>query len=140
MNPFTILQLMSTAATMAPQLASLAKLGFHGITPGVIGDTLPTLEPLLAELGSLFSPSAPAAVHSTIAALSLVLHGKPAAGIQEALNDYLNGTPGYVLLIVDGAFGPKSWAAVLMAQTKAGIKADGWFGKATALAIGYVAK
>lgn len=134
MNPFIIYKLMTSAATLLP---SLKGLSFGSITPAAISGLLGDSEPLLAELGSLFSPSAPAAVHAVIAATALALDGHPGSAIQSALNAYLAGVPGFTPLVTDGKMGPKTSAAIMMAQTKGGIKADGWFGMATAELIGY---
>ncbi len=140
MNPLTILSLVSTAVQVLPQIQTLFKGGVANVTPATVSATLPQLEPLLAQLGSLISPNAEAAVHATVGAVAAFASGNTVAGMQGALNAYLANTPGFVALKVDGKYGPKTAAAVVMAQTKAGIKADGWFGQATAAALNFVLK
>lgn len=139
MNPLTIISIVSTLVQAAsdPNVQALIHGGIKAITPAKINSAIPSLEGPLAQLGALISPKGEANVHATIGAISIFTSNTPMAfKEQQALNIFLAGTPGFVPLAVDGKLGERTHNAIVLAQQKAGIKADGWLGEITAGAIG----
>lgn len=140
MNPLEIIELVQQMSSLSPKLQGIVSGGWKNFTPENVNSLLPQLEPLLARLGAMVSPAAEEGVHAAIGATAAFLGGNNTKGVQIALNAYLKDVPGFVRLVEDGVAGQKTHDAIRLAQTKAGIPVDGWFGQVTAQAVGFVLK
>lgn len=91
---------------------------------------------VLAEIGAVEFPKLAPELHAAAAALSH-LHKDNTAYAQDALN--IIASTGYIKLdaplVVDGKWGPKTKAAVIMLQTKLGMPANGFLADAEYSAI-----
>lgn len=89
---------------------------------------------LLQQIGAEFFPKANPAI-AIVGGLIAAFDPNTAKWLQGSLNILLAGTAGYVPLVVDGQYGPKTKAAVEQMQAKLGLTVDGLAGKLTQAAI-----
>jgi peptidoglycan hydrolase-like protein with peptidoglycan-binding domain len=121
----SIVSLVSTFLPIVTQVAQLWKTsaGFSAIAKVIMAS--PAAADLVA-LGAAMFPSAEKSIQAVLAAIHL---GVPDATkwVQTALNaaekiGYINFGSA---LVVDGKFGPKTFAAVVLLQSKLGVQATG---------------
>jgi len=125
--------------TLLPQIASIAGPIISAIETGVSVNSIGTLvsnPQVLNVFQTLGTQLFPKAAPQIALAGSLLATYSPnyVKWLQGMLNAYLKPNPP---LAVDGAYGPKTIAAVQAAQSKLGIKIDGVAGDATMAALSY---
>jgi peptidoglycan hydrolase-like protein with peptidoglycan-binding domain len=89
---------------------------------------------LLQSIGAEFFPKANPTI-AIVGGLIAAFDPNTTKWLQGSLNTLLAGTAGYVPLVVDGQYGPKTRAVVEQIQTKLGLTVDGLAGKLTQAAI-----
>lgn len=94
------------------------------------------LASILEGVGKTFFPKAEPALHVVAGAMA-AFDPNTTKWVQNACNTLLDPSPH---LVVDGAYGPKTKAAVERLQTQLGVKVDGWAGALTQAAISAVLK
>ena len=125
LNMMTIMSLVSGAVSLGSQIGKLweSSAGFSAIAQAIM--TSPALKAFEATGAELF-PSVDKAIQKVLGALH-VAYPQSTQWIQTALNaaqtlSYIKfGDP----LAVDGKFGPKTFAAVVVLQAKLGLKTTG---------------
>ena len=121
----SIISLLTTFLPLIPQITQLWKssAGFPAIADVILKSPAAAD---LAVIGAALFPSADKKIQAVLAAIHL---GVPEATkwVQTALNaaqkiGFINFGPA---LAVDGSFGPKTFAAVVLLQSKLGVQASG---------------
>lgn len=124
MNLDVILQIIN----VLPKIQDALRTG--GSVIGVITKLAPDLLPILTALGTKFFPQVPAA-STAQAAIDVVFDSDGTKWVQNGLNALGQKPP----LVVDGAYGPATKAAVSAYQTAHALKVDGWAGPKTSAAM-----
>lgn len=116
--------LLSAAGTIR-EIVAIA--GSNASIVEKVVSSLPVLAPALEKYGADFFPNVKPALRIAAAAMT-AYDSNTTKWIQGALNAMLELDPP---LKVDGSYGPKTKAAVELAQAKLGLKVDGWAGQLT---------
>jgi len=100
-----------------------------------IRQSVPGLASLLENVGGTLFPKVKAQLRIAAGAMA-AFDPNITKWVQGSLNALLADETGYVPLVVDGLYGPKTRAAVEQLQAKLGLTVDGWAGNLTQTAIG----
>lgn len=128
----SILGLLPTLVTALPKLLSLSSLG---LTSTSLSTLVPEIVPLLENVGKSLFPKLAPELHA-IAAATTAFNPNFTMWLQGSLNGFLNDPS--LELAVDGAYGPKTVAAVEAVQAKLGLNVDGWAGTITRSALSLI--
>lgn len=123
---------------LAPKIAeALSTTTTNASTISKIRAVAPTIAPFLEQIGAQLFPAAQPWLHILGGALA-TYSPDLTKWLQNALNEILKLDPP---LVIDGAYGPKTTAAVKRVQTMLGIAPDGIAGQVTQAGIeGLLAK
>lgn len=129
MDWLSIIPALLSAAGTIKQIVDVASSNAEIVDK--IKQTLPKVAGLLETYGSQLFPKAKAQLHIAAAAMT-AFDPNVTKWIQGACNSLLEPSPN---LVVDGAYGPLTRAAVEKLQQKLGLTVDGWAGQLTQAAI-----
>jgi peptidoglycan hydrolase-like protein with peptidoglycan-binding domain len=129
MDWFALIPTIISVAGTVKSLIDIAQNNDDLVTK--IKESLPTIAHALEEYGAKFFPGVKDELRIAAAAMA-AFDPNITKWLQESLNLAMDPSP---KLVVDGIYGPKTKAAVELAQTKLGLPVDGWAGQLTQSAI-----
>lgn len=129
MDWLALIPTILSAAGTVREIVAIATSN-HSIVEKVT-ESLPTLAAALEKYGGDFFPNVRPELRIAAAAMT-AYDSNTTKWVQGSLNAFLELDPP---LWVDGSYGPKTKAAVELAQAKLGLRVDGWAGQLTNNAI-----
>lgn len=129
MSLFSIISLVIKWASTVKSIIDEASSNDSIVTK--IKTTAPEIVPILENAGNELFPNVAPELHIAAGAMA-TFDPNMTKWLQGVLNKFLVPSPN---LLVDGIYGKLTIAAVKQAQTKLGIKVDGWAGQITQAAL-----